>query len=146
MSDSRRREPKAEQEINAYRAFLRRLRGAPASAAKARDANRPDARYNFALESLRAVAFDIDADGRLAYVSPTVTDILGYQPEELVGTRARDLAHGWPVGLPHQRLDDVADFLRGAGLRPIAIGPLMTARGGLPAMPPIRARPRRRRR
>ena len=41
--------------------------------------------------SVHAVISRIDARGRITYVSPSVRNILGYEPEELVG----QLGHGF---------------------------------------------------
>ena len=36
---------------------------------------------------------EVDERGHLIYVSPTVTQVLGYQPEELAGRRGYDWVH-----------------------------------------------------
>ena len=39
------------------------------------------------------VVYEIGADGTIAWISPAVTDLLGWQPDQLQGQPARDLIH-----------------------------------------------------
>lgn len=43
-------------------------------------------RYHRLIETLPDVVYELDAEGRFLYVSPTVVSLLGYTPQELVGT------------------------------------------------------------
>ncbi len=76
------------------------FRGAPAGIVsviditkrvQAREALR-DSRRRFQdlLETLCDWVWEVDQDGRYTYVSPQVKDILGYEPEEIIGTRIYD--------------------------------------------------------
>ena len=49
------------------------------------------------LSSLRDIVLVRDADGILTYCSPSVSNALGYQPDELEGTPERDLIHASDV-------------------------------------------------
>lgn len=43
-------------------------------------------RHSQLIESLTDVLYELDSDGRFVYLSPSVATMLGYAPEELVGT------------------------------------------------------------
>ena len=49
--------------------------------------------YRRLVENLHDVASVIDAQGRISFVSSSVTEAFGYAPEDLVGTRLLDLVH-----------------------------------------------------
>jgi PAS domain S-box-containing protein len=49
--------------------------------------------YEHLLENMRAMVCELDAEGRLIYVSRTVSDLLGYAPEEVVGTSGLEWTH-----------------------------------------------------
>ena len=44
-------------------------------------------------ESVRAIIIEMDAGGRFTYVSPTVTGVLGYLPDEVYSTQDRNFLH-----------------------------------------------------
>ena len=50
-------------------------------------------RFRSLIQNSSDVTVVIDASGTWSYVSPGVTDLLGFQPEELLGRPATDLAH-----------------------------------------------------
>ena len=52
-----------------------------------------EARFRILAEHATDVITRTDADGRFSYVSPAVRDVLGYEPEELVGTDPSALVH-----------------------------------------------------
>lgn len=54
-------------------------------------------RYHRLIETLTDVVYELDAEGRFIYVSPTVVSLLGYTPQELVGT------HYLKLFPPHER-------------------------------------------
>ena len=54
---------------------------------------RSEARYRDLVENLNDVVYAVNPDGELTYVSPSVTAMLGYSPEELVGTSHTALVH-----------------------------------------------------
>jgi len=56
-----------------------------------RSENQTD-RYRTLVEESNDIATIIDTDGTMRYVSPAVTRVLGYDPEELVGTLSGKLA------------------------------------------------------
>jgi PAS domain S-box-containing protein len=49
--------------------------------------------YRSLLETMRAFLVELDEEGRVLYVSPTITEILGYSPEEYVGQGGFDIVH-----------------------------------------------------
>ncbi len=58
-------------------------------------------RYRDILEQMRAVVSEVDASGRLIYVSPTVESVTGYTPAELVERGSFEWVH--PEDLPALR-------------------------------------------
>jgi PAS domain S-box-containing protein len=52
-----------------------------------------DSFYRSLLEEGADVVTVVDTSGAIRYISPSVTRILGYEPEALIGTRAFDLVH-----------------------------------------------------
>jgi len=50
-------------------------------------------RYRVVAEASRDMISEVDAEGRLVYASPTCKDVLGYDPEEVVGTTPFVLLH-----------------------------------------------------
>jgi PAS domain S-box-containing protein len=86
VGESRKLDPMTEREIRAYRIFLAGLNErSPPEREEPRDVSGLDERYRHVLESLRAMTVDIASDGRIAYVSASVTTVLGYEPEEMIG-------------------------------------------------------------
>jgi two-component system cell cycle sensor histidine kinase/response regulator CckA len=94
MSDSRKLDPKIQRELSAYRAFLAQQgEGSSPEAPEPLDVAAIGERYRYVLENLRAMTIDVAADGRIVYASPSVTTVLGYDPEELIGTQGIELIH-----------------------------------------------------
>lgn len=60
-----------------------------------------EARYRLLTDSSNDMIAQLDRDGRRIYISPASQDLLGYAPEELIGTRPSDMMHP----------DDVPAFL-----------------------------------
>ena len=54
------------------------------SAGSSPEAAEAGARFQHVLETLRVLMIEIDSQGRIVHVSPTVRDILGYEPDELL--------------------------------------------------------------
>jgi len=50
-------------------------------------------RYRVLSEAIYNVVAELDAEGRVLFVSPSCEEVLGYKPEELVGTRPFGLLH-----------------------------------------------------
>lgn len=50
-------------------------------------------RLRFITDSMLDVVAQIDPDGRIEYVSPSVTRLLGYRPDEIVGRHGLELVH-----------------------------------------------------
>lgn len=51
-------------------------------------------RYRRLVENSADVVYEADGSGIFTWVSPSVTDVLGYRPADLVGTPMRSLVHG----------------------------------------------------
>ena len=83
--------------------------GAPARVATWRDVTEQVAteqhlleereRYRLIAENASDVVWQMDGDGTITWVSPSVEHVLGWDPAALLGTRARDLLH--PDDRPH---------------------------------------------
>jgi diguanylate cyclase (GGDEF)-like protein/PAS domain S-box-containing protein len=82
---------------------------------------RNEERFRALIAHLSDAIAVLDADGRFAFVGESVTPVLGYAPDELVGTMARDLIHP----------DDLA---------PSATRRQLIARPGEPIVGEVRAR------
>ncbi len=52
---------------------------------------RSEARFRALVQNVSDVVAIIDDHGRFTYVSPAITPMLGFRPEELIGTRSTDL-------------------------------------------------------
>lgn len=50
-------------------------------------------KYRFLINNIIDEVLEIDLDGNITYVSPQVFDILGYTPEEVIGTNALQFSH-----------------------------------------------------
>jgi diguanylate cyclase (GGDEF)-like protein/PAS domain S-box-containing protein len=59
---------------------------------------RSEAHFRALIETAQGLITIMDADGKVRYESPTLTRILGYLPEELVGRNALELIHPEDVG------------------------------------------------
>jgi PAS domain S-box-containing protein len=66
-----------------------------------------EVRYRQVIDASGNLVSEVDAEGRLVYMSPSVERILGYRPEELVGTTPFSLVH------PDDMERAVESFLRG---------------------------------
>jgi diguanylate cyclase (GGDEF)-like protein/PAS domain S-box-containing protein len=66
-----------------------------------------EARFRAFVQHSTDVVGMIDGEGRITYVSPSVIDVFGYQPPELVGTPVADLVH--PDDL-HQVVSTIASL------------------------------------
>ncbi len=94
MPDAWKRRAELTEELRALRLHLadvtaRRPAGAPPPPSSVAD----DPRYRWIVENLRALIVETDAHGRTVYVSPTVTELLGYRPEELLHQQGSDWVH-----------------------------------------------------
>jgi len=52
-----------------------------------------DLRFQTLTEHATELISELDADGRYAYASPSFTELLGYDPDELIGRSSRDIIH-----------------------------------------------------
>ncbi len=50
-------------------------------------------RYRSLVESIREVIYEIDAEGRILFVSKAVRNYFGYEPDELIGRSAGEFVH-----------------------------------------------------
>ena len=63
--------------------------------------------YQSLLENLSEVAFEIEADGRIRYISPSLTKLLGFLPDTLSGTPLGDWIHPEDKGVFHLMMRDL---------------------------------------
>ena len=61
--------------------------------ASKRDTEREADWYRALVEEVNDLATVVDTDGTISYVSPAVTRILGYEPDELVGHEGYEFVH-----------------------------------------------------
>jgi len=99
VGDSRELDPMTEQEIRAYREFLKKMNESSPHSGEAASVGGLGERYRHILESIRAVTVDVDSNGRVAHVSPSITSVLGYEPEEWIGKEGFSWIH--PDDLPN---------------------------------------------
>jgi PAS domain S-box-containing protein len=70
-------------------------------------------RYRALVETTHDLIVELDAEGRVAFVNPSCEEVLGYPPEELIGTTPFSLLHGDDVEpLAERFLDRVASSRR----------------------------------
>lgn len=49
--------------------------------------------YRNLVNNINDILIEVDANRNISYISPQAYDILGYQPEEIIGMNSRDLLH-----------------------------------------------------
>ena len=84
------------------------------------DLMEPEKRYRTLMQHISDIITIVDSDGTIRYESPAVTRVLGYTPEELLGTNAYDLVH--PADVP-----ELLALAQAAGDTP-GIAPAVTVR------------------
>ena len=67
------------------------LRNIDAQVRAERELSEREARYRLLAENASDIVWEISADGRLQWVSPSVTRVIGWSPEEILGKVALDL-------------------------------------------------------
>jgi PAS domain S-box-containing protein len=93
-----------DQEVRAYRAFLKKMNESTSEAPPEPAQGGLGGRYNYILESLRAVTIDLDTEGCVSHVSRSLTPVLGYAVEEWIGLPGSSWVHP----------DDLHELARGA--------------------------------
>ena len=68
-----------------------------------------EARYRLLAENTSDIIIRCDLDTTRRYVSPAVFSVLGYKPEELIGTRPLDFVHPDDVEAYRHVLDDLSE-------------------------------------
>jgi len=63
------------------------------------DARRGEARFRLLADNMGDVITRVRLDGRSGYISPAITDLLGYRPSEMVGRTAQSFVHPEDRGL-----------------------------------------------
>ena len=85
MSDARKTKVELVAELRALRERVASLAAsAPATNPREDRSAEGDGRYRHVLENVRAIIVETDDQGRFTYVSPTITEVLGYAPQELL--------------------------------------------------------------
>jgi|GEM_PF-1243799 len=64
-------------------------------------------RYLKLVESVNAVAFFLDESNIITYISPTITELTGYNPEHLVGKDFKELLHPEDISLFYKEFDQI---------------------------------------
>ncbi len=90
MTDSSLTQAELHRELGALREELAKARDREARRGISLDSGET---YRSLLETMRAFLVEIDEEGRVLYVSPTITEILGYTPEEYVGRIGFEIVH-----------------------------------------------------
>jgi two-component system cell cycle sensor histidine kinase/response regulator CckA len=98
VSERRRLDPMTQQEIRAYREFLKKMNESAPSTTETLSQGGLGERYRTILESIRAVTVDVDTNGRMVHVSPSITSVLGYETGEWIGQEGFGWIH--PDDLP----------------------------------------------
>ena len=94
MRDARRSKADLIAELDSLRARVAELSaGAEATASNRADLHRLETRYQHALQNAGAMIAEIDEKGAVTYVSPTVHQLLGYLPEEILRRPGFDWVH-----------------------------------------------------
>jgi two-component system, cell cycle sensor histidine kinase and response regulator CckA len=78
---------------NQYAGALAMISDATESRAAEHALRSSEERFRALIEHSSDVTILFDAEGTTTFVSPSYTTAMGFQPEEIVGTRARDLVH-----------------------------------------------------
>ena len=69
-----------------------------------------EARYRMIFEHANDIVLTLELDGRIVTINPAVRDILGYQPEELIGKSIYEFV---PTQLMPMQLDMLQRKLQG---------------------------------
>ncbi len=64
-------------------------------------------RFRVLIEESSDVVCLVDKDGNISYISPAITKILGYQPEELIGHSALQYIHEFDLGSMRTKLEEL---------------------------------------
>jgi PAS domain S-box-containing protein len=67
-------------------------------------------RFRSLVQNSRDVIAVIDASGRCSYISPGVTEVSGFLPEEVIGLMGFDFIHPDDVGIVATHLQEIGDF------------------------------------
>jgi PAS domain S-box-containing protein len=90
MQDARRTKPDLLRELRALREELAKAREEATSVATSLESAET---YRDFLEAMRAFLVEIDREGRVLYVSPSIERVLGYKPEEYLGRGSFEIVH-----------------------------------------------------
>ncbi len=87
--------------------FVVRMAGATMQQKEESDAavRRSEDRFRSLIQNSSDVTMIIDSEGLYRYLSPAVSELLGYSPAELIGARATDYVHPDDCALLRRRLD-----------------------------------------
>ena len=77
-----------------------------------------EGRFRGLIQNALDIIMITDADGTIRYMSPSVERVLGYRPEEMLGTNTADYIHPDDV---EKGFDELAEALAKPGVHPVAV-------------------------
>lgn len=77
-----------------------------------------EGRFRGLIQNALDIIMITDADGTIRYMSPSVERVLGYRPEEMLGTNTADYIHPDDV---EKGFDELAEALAKPGIHPVAV-------------------------
>ena len=83
-------------------------------------------RYRMLAENATDIVWQRDPQGRITWISPSVEPVLGWRPEDLIGSTPPKIVHPDDLG---KALDGLACMLRGEGVDPFELR-LLSSDGG----------------
>jgi PAS domain S-box-containing protein len=86
-----------------------------------------EGRFRALIQNALDIIMISDADGTILYMSPSVERVLGYRPEEMLGTNTADYIHPEDV---KRGFDELAEALAKPGVHPVAVETRVRCRDG----------------
>jgi len=88
---------------------LRNIELAEQATLSAESLHRSEERYRSLVESISDVIYEIDSEGMISYVSPVIRNVLGYEPEEIMGKNFVALVRPEDRGLVTERFGELME-------------------------------------
>ncbi len=77
-----------------------------------------EARFHALIENALDIVMVTDADGAIRYMSPSVERVLGYRPDEMIGTNTAEYVH--PDDL-EEAINELGEAVSRPGVHPVAV-------------------------